>query len=76
MTAQDAMGHGGHHGSMSMANMARDIRSRFLVAALLSIPILLVADRPRGARLRYCGPGLFPGIRTLAREPPGPRPVS
>ena len=36
----DAMGHGGH-GSMSMADMVRDMRNRFLVAALLSIPILL-----------------------------------
>ncbi|MCW2622025.1 MAG: putative copper-transporting ATPase, partial [Frankiales bacterium] len=41
MTAQDAMGHGGHHGAMSMAGMVRDMRNRFLVAALLSVPILL-----------------------------------
>jgi Cu2+-exporting ATPase len=41
MTAQDAMGHGGHHGAMSMADMVRDMRNRFLVAALLSLPILL-----------------------------------
>ena len=41
MTAQDAMGHGGHHAGMSMDDMARDMRNRFLVAALLSIPILL-----------------------------------
>jgi Cu2+-exporting ATPase len=41
MSAQDAMGHGGHHGSMSMADMARDMRNRFLVAAVLSVPILL-----------------------------------
>ena len=34
------MGHGGH-GSMSMADMVRDMRNRFLVAALLSVPILL-----------------------------------
>ena len=38
---QDAMGHGGHHGAMSMADMVRDMRNRFLVAALLSVPILL-----------------------------------
>lgn len=38
---QDAMGHGGHHGSMAMTNMARDMRNRFLIAAVLSIPILL-----------------------------------
>ncbi len=34
------MGHGGHAG-MSMASMAADMRRRFVVAALLSIPILL-----------------------------------
>lgn len=37
----DAMGHGGHHSSMSMADMARDMRNRFLLAAVLSVPILL-----------------------------------
>ena len=36
----DVMGHGGH-GGMSMANMVRDMRNRFLVAALLSVPITL-----------------------------------
>ncbi len=36
----DAMGHGGH-GAMSMDDMVRDMRNRFLVAALLSVPILL-----------------------------------
>jgi Cu2+-exporting ATPase len=36
----DAMGHGGH-GSMSMADMVRDMRRRFLVALVLSVPILL-----------------------------------
>ena len=41
MTPQDAMGHGGHHAGMSMDDMARDMRNRFLVAAVLSIPILL-----------------------------------
>ncbi|MFQ1004349.1 heavy metal translocating P-type ATPase [Modestobacter sp. SSW1-42] len=38
---QDAMGHGGHHGSMAMDDMVRDMRNRFLIAAVLSIPILL-----------------------------------
>ena len=38
---QEAMGHGGHHGDMSMADMARDMRNRFLLAAILSVPILL-----------------------------------
>jgi Cu2+-exporting ATPase len=36
----DAMGHGGH-GSMSMADMVRDMRNRFFVALVLSVPILL-----------------------------------
>ena len=35
------MGHGGHHGGMSMDDMVRDMRNRFIVAAVLSIPILL-----------------------------------
>src|SRR5262245_24021462 len=35
-----AMGHGGH-GAMSMDDMIRDMRNRFLVAAILSVPILL-----------------------------------
>jgi len=36
----EAMGHGGH-GEMSMAAMVTDMRNRFLVAAVLSIPVLL-----------------------------------
>ncbi|MGZ8642189.1 MAG: heavy metal translocating P-type ATPase [Actinomycetota bacterium] len=36
----EAMGHGGH-GGMSMESMVRDMRKRFLVAALSSVPILL-----------------------------------
>src|SRR6266496_799337 len=36
----EVMGHGGH-GEMSMAAMVADMRNRFLVAALFSIPILL-----------------------------------
>ncbi|MEO6142530.1 MAG: heavy metal translocating P-type ATPase [Dermatophilaceae bacterium] len=38
---QNVMGHGGDHGGMSMADMARDMRNRFLLAAVLSVPILL-----------------------------------
>ena len=38
---QDVMGHGGHHGGMSMDQMILDMRKRFLVAALLSVPITL-----------------------------------
>lgn len=37
----EAMGHGGHHGDGSMADMVRDMRNRFLVAAVLSVPITL-----------------------------------
>jgi Cu2+-exporting ATPase len=40
-SAQEMMGHGGHHGAGSMADMVRDMRNRFLVAAVLSVPILL-----------------------------------
>lgn len=36
----DAMGHGGHAG-MSMQDMVQDMRRRFVVAATLSVPILL-----------------------------------
>ncbi|ELB90961.1 copper-exporting ATPase [Rhodococcus wratislaviensis IFP 2016] len=38
---QEMMGHGGGHAGMSMDDMVRDMRNRFLVAAVLSIPILL-----------------------------------
>jgi Cu2+-exporting ATPase len=37
---REAMGHGGH-GAMSMAAMVADMRNRFLVAAIFSVPILL-----------------------------------
>ena len=37
--AQEVMGHGGHHGSMD--DMVRDMRNRFLVALVFSIPITL-----------------------------------
>ncbi|MGC5225086.1 heavy metal translocating P-type ATPase [Micromonospora sp. DT81.3] len=40
-TSQDAMGHGGSHAGMSMASMIRDMRNRFIVAAVLSVPIIL-----------------------------------
>ena len=39
-TPHEMMGHGGH-GGMSMEAMVADMRNRFLVAALFSIPILL-----------------------------------
>jgi len=38
--AQEVMGHGGGHG-VSMGSMIRDMRNRFLLAAILSVPITL-----------------------------------
>ncbi|MEO8698196.1 MAG: heavy metal translocating P-type ATPase, partial [Acidimicrobiales bacterium] len=40
MSSHDAMGHGGH-GAMSMESMVTDMRRRFIVAAVFSVPILL-----------------------------------
>ena len=40
-SSHEAMGHGGHHGGGSMADMVRDMRNRFLVALVLSVPITL-----------------------------------
>jgi Cu2+-exporting ATPase len=40
LSPHEAMGHGGH-GAMSMDDMVRDMRNRFLVAVILSVPILL-----------------------------------
>ncbi len=40
MSPHDAMGHGGHDG-MSMDSMVADMRRRFLVAVVFSVPILL-----------------------------------
>ena len=40
-STQDVMGHGGGHAGMSMEDMVRDMRNRFLLAAGLSVPILL-----------------------------------
>src|ERR671919_146565 len=37
----DVMGHGGHSVGMSMDDMVRDMRNRFIVAAVLSVPITL-----------------------------------
>ncbi|NHU49100.1 heavy metal translocating P-type ATPase, partial [Rhodococcus sp. A14] len=38
---QELMGHGGGHAGMSMDAMVRDMRNRFLVALVLSVPIML-----------------------------------
>jgi Cu2+-exporting ATPase len=56
----EAMGHGGHAG-MSMDAMVRDMRNRFLVAALLSIPILLWSPIGRDV-LNFTAPAPF-GLR-------------
>ncbi|WP_209916455.1 heavy metal translocating P-type ATPase [Mycolicibacterium lutetiense] len=40
VSPQEMMGHGGHVG-MSMDHMVRDMRNRFIVALVLSIPIML-----------------------------------
>ncbi len=40
VSPHEMMGHAGH-GSMSMAAMVADMRNRFLVAAVLSVPVLL-----------------------------------
>ncbi|MDQ6686334.1 MAG: heavy metal translocating P-type ATPase, partial [Actinomycetota bacterium] len=37
----EAMGHGGSHTGMSMASMVADMRRRFILAAVLAVPILL-----------------------------------
>ncbi len=58
---QDVMGHGGHHGSMSMAEMAADMRRRFLIAAVLSVPILLYSPIGRDV-LGFTAPAPF-GLR-------------
>lgn len=39
--SQDVMGHGGGDAGMSMASMIRDMRSRFIVAAVMSIGVTL-----------------------------------
>jgi Cu2+-exporting ATPase len=59
-SAQEMMGHGGHHGAGSMADMVRDMRNRFLVAAVLSVPILLWS--PIGRALGFTTPAPF-GLR-------------
>jgi Cu2+-exporting ATPase len=61
MTAQDAMGHGGSHAGMSMDAMVRDMRNRFLAAAILSVPILLWSPIGREV-LGFTAPAPF-GLR-------------
>jgi P-type Cu2+ transporter len=60
MSAHEAMGHGGH-GAMSMTDMVADMRRRFLVAAVLSVPILLWSPIGREV-LGFTAPAPF-GLR-------------
>ncbi|NLD78285.1 MAG: heavy metal translocating P-type ATPase, partial [Acidimicrobiales bacterium] len=46
MSPHEAMGHGGHAG-MSMDAMVRDMRNRFLIAAVLAVPIMLYSPMGR-----------------------------
>jgi hypothetical protein len=55
------MGHGGHHGGMSMGAMVADMRNRLLVAAALSVPILLYS--PIGRNVLGFTPGAPFGLR-------------
>jgi P-type Cu2+ transporter len=56
----EVMGHGGHAG-MSMDGMVRDMRNRFLVAAIFSVPILLWSSIGRNV-LHFTVPAPF-GLR-------------
>jgi P-type Cu2+ transporter len=56
----EAMGHGGH-AAMSMDAMVEDMRNRFLVAAVLSVPILLWSSIGRQV-LHFSAPAPF-GLR-------------
>jgi Cu2+-exporting ATPase len=60
MSPHEAMGHGGH-GAMSMDAMVADMRNRFLVAAIFSIPILLWSPIGRDV-LGFTAPAPF-GLR-------------
>ena len=60
MTPADAMGHGGDAG-MSMDSMVRDMRNRFLIALVLSVPIVLWSSIGRNV-LHFTVPAPF-GLR-------------
>jgi len=59
-SSEEAMGHGAHAG-MSMDAMVADMRNRFLVAAILSVPILLWSSIGRNV-LHFTVPAPF-GLR-------------
>ncbi|CAN7162154.1 heavy metal translocating P-type ATPase [Arthrobacter sp. LjRoot78] len=60
-TSQDMMGHGGHHAGMSMDDMVKDMRNRFLVAAVLSVGVTLWSPMGRDM-LGFTAPTPF-GLR-------------
>ena len=60
LSPHEAMGHGGHAG-MSMAAMVADMRNRFLVALMLSVPIVLWSRIGRDV-LHFSAPAPF-GLR-------------
>ena len=61
LSPHEVMGHGGHHPGASMADMITDMRNRFLVAAVLSVPILLYSPIGREV-LGFTAPAPF-GLR-------------
>jgi Cu2+-exporting ATPase len=62
---EEVMGHGGHAG-MSMAAMVADMRNRFLVAAVFSVPILLWSPIGAGVFEPALGLVLRPEIAALS----------
>ena len=58
------MGHGGH-GGMSMADMVADMRRRFFVAAVLSVPILLWSPIGRDVLSVHGGGSVRPARRRV-----------
>ncbi|WP_181037236.1 heavy metal translocating P-type ATPase [Arthrobacter sp. 4R501] len=60
-TPQDMMGHGGHNAGMSMDDMVKDMRNRFLVAAILSVGVTLWSPMGRDM-LGFTAPTPF-GLR-------------
>ncbi len=62
----EVMGHGGHAG-MSMAAMVRDMRNRFLVAAIFSVPLVLWSSIGRQL-LHFTVPAPF-GLRDDIPQP-------
>lgn len=60
-TPHEMMGHGGHNAGMSMDDMVRDMRNRFLVAAVLSVGVTLWSPMGRDM-LGFTAPTPF-GLR-------------